>query len=79
MPLEQPERTKGSIGLKISSSPEGVPCLRVKLFFVLDKSLRVTPEYVLLFTSNFIFLRDSTVPVLGQLTGRHLIIFDPAA
>ena len=67
MLLEQTERTNCCIALNISSSPKGVSFLRVRLFFGWDKSLRATLEYVLQFTSNFIFLRDSTMLVLGQI------------
>ena len=67
MLLEQTERTNCCIALNISSSPKGVSFLRVRLFFGWDKSLRATLEYVLPFTSNFIFLRDSTMLVLGQV------------
>ena len=67
MLLEQTERTNCCIALNISSSPKGVSFLRVRLFFGWDKSLRATLEYVLPFTSNFIFLRDSTMLVLGQI------------
>ena len=67
MLLEQTERTNCCIALNISSSPKGVSFWRVRLFFGWDKSLRATLEYVLPFTSNFIFLRDSTMLVLGQI------------
>ena len=65
MLLEQTERTNCCIALNISSSPKGVSFLRVRLFFGCDK--RATLEYVLSFTSNFVFLRDSTVLVLEQV------------
>lgn len=67
MLLEQTERTNCCIALNISSSPKGVSFLRVSLFFRWDKSLRTTLEYVLSFTSNFIFLKDFTVLVLEQV------------